>query len=466
MNFLALNHKFEAVKWWAENLTFKIMNKILDTKLMHPSDQIVLVISRIYNRGLTTTSGGNISIIDENGDIWVTPSGVDKGTLQSSDIICVKKDGTIIGRHKPSSEFPFHKAIYQIRPDIKAIIHAHPPALVSFSIVREIPDTSVISQARHVCGPIGYAGYALPGSEALGKVIADEFAKGYLAIIMENHGTVLGGSDLVNAFQRFEALEFSARTILYGNTIGTPAYLTEAQLYAFDSQIPEPLPEMSSVSYPPDEREKRAEVCNIVHRACNQGLMISSYGTVSTRWRGDDFLITPTNIARWDLEPGDIVQIKDGKREPGKNPSRATWLHQEIYRRNPQINSVIFTQSPYLMAFGCTGVTFDVRTIPESWIFLQDVPLLPFGAQFQDKHEIIDLVSSGVSAMLIQNDAFMVTGDKLLQTFDRLEVAEFSAKSLVMSKPIGALKPINDNQVEELRVAFKKMIPERGKLKG
>ncbi len=114
-----------------------------NTRLLHPRDQITMVIGRIYSRGLTTTSGGNISIIDENGDIWVIPSAIDKGSLQPSDIVCVKRDGTITGRHKPSSEFPFHKAIYEARPDIKAIIHAHPPALVSFSIVREIPNTNI-----------------------------------------------------------------------------------------------------------------------------------------------------------------------------------------------------------------------------------------------------------------------------------------------------------------------------------
>jgi L-fuculose-phosphate aldolase len=443
------------------------MNDILNTQLQHPRDQIVQVISRIYNRGLTTTSGGNISIIDDNGDIWVTPSGVDKGSLGPSDIMCVKKDGSILGPHKPSSEFPFHQAIFKIRPDIKAIIHAHPPALVSFSIVRKIPDTNIISQAKHICGPIGYAPYELPGSQVLGEVIAKEFKKGYMAIIMENHGTVLGGTDLVDAFQRFETLEFCARTILFGNTIGKPHYLTDEQIDAFESQIPNPIPEMESVSYPSDEREKRQEICKIVRRACNQGLMISSYGTVSTRWRNNDFLITPTNVARWDMELGDIVQIKGGKREPGKNPSRATWMHQEIYNRNPDINSIILTQPPYLMAFGVTEALFDVRTIPESWIFLQDVPSVPFGRHFQGVSDILDLITEGTSALLIKNDAFLVTGDKLLQTFDRLEVAEFSAKSLVMSAPIGELKPINSQQVDELREAFKKLIPEkkRNKLK-
>jgi len=432
------------------------MNDILDPQLMHIRDLITMVISRIFRRGMTTTSGGNISVIDENGDIWVTPSAVDKGSLRPSDIVCVRHDGTITGRHKPSSEFPFHKAIYEMRSDIRAIIHAHPPALVSFSIVHDIPNTNVISQAKYICGPIGYATYELPGSQLLGERIGAEFQKGYKAIIMENHGTVLGGYDLLDAFQRFETLEFCARTILYGNTIGTPQYLTDKQIDDYEAYMSEYPPEMKEVSYPPDEREKRTEICNIVHRACDQGLMISTYGTVSVRWRNNDFLITPTNVPRWDLQIGDIVQIRDGMREPAKIPSRATWLHQEIYRHNPGINSIILTQSPYLMAFGVTGTLLDVRTIPESWIFLQDIPALPFGIHKQDSRDIPGLLAGGSPAVLIQNDAILVTGDKLLQTFDRLEVAEFSAKSLVMARPIGVLIPIKEDQVEELRRVFLK----------
>lgn len=423
---------------------------------MHPRDQIVLVISRIYNRGLTTTSGGNISICDENGDVWVTPSAVDKGSLQPADIVCVKRDGKIIGRHKPSSEFPFHKAIYEARPDIKAVVHAHPPALVSFSIARQIPNTNVISQARQVCGSIGYAEYRLPGSAALGSVIADEFSKGNAAVIMENHGTVVGGSNLSDAFERFETLEFSARTILFSHMIGKPAYLSDESIAAFDEQLPEPLPEMESVEYPSDEREKRSEITRIVQRACNQGLMMSSYGTVSVRWKGNDFLITPTNVPRWDMKPEDVVQIKNGKREPGKFPSRTTYLHKEIYEKHPEINSIILTQPPYLMAFAATDADFDVRTIPESWIFLQDVHSIHFGAHFQGSSAFSDAVSKSNPAVLIKNDCILVTGNQLLQTFDYLEVAEFSAKSLVMCTPIGKMVPINQAQVEELRMAFLK----------
>ncbi len=428
----------------------------LDPVLMHPRDQIVMVISRIYRRGLTTTSGGNISIIDENGDIWVTPSAVDKGSLRATDIVCVKKDGTIVGRHKPSSEFPFHKAIYQARPEIKSVIHAHPPALVSFSIVRQIPNTNIISQAKFVCGPIGYADYRLPGSQALGNIIAEEFAKGFNAIIMENHGTVVGGTSIADCFLRFETLEFCARTILYANMVGEPSYLTDEQIDAIDHQLPPLPPEMKEVEHPSDEREIRSEICNIVQRACSQGLMTSSYGTISKRWRGNDFLITPTDVPRWDLQPKDIVQIKNGHREAGKLPSRSTHLHQLIYEMHPEINSIILTQTPYLMAFASSNADYNVRTIPESWIFLQDVKTIEFGDQSAGKTLIAESLSKSSPALLIKNDFALVTGDKLLQTFDYLEVAEFSAKSLVMSSVLGKMVPINDEQVEELREAFLK----------
>ncbi len=433
------------------------MNSRLDTKLMHPRDQIVLIISRIYERGLTTTSGGNISVLDENGDVWVTPAGVDKGSLRPADIICVTKNGSIIGPHKPSSEYPFHRAIYKARPDLGAIVHAHPPALVSFSIVHEVPNPNIVAQARHVCGSIGYAGYELPGSEALGKIIADAFEGNDNAIIMENHGIVVGGINMADAFQRFETLEFCARTILKGKRLGEPRYLSDHQIETFENQRSVrqiDMVEMDSVSYPSDEREKRTEICTIIQRACRQGLMISSYGTVSRRWRKNDFLITPTNVQRWDIQPDDIVQVKDEKHEPGKMPSRGVRLHQEIYKRNPGINSIIITQSHNLMAFGVTGTAFNVRTIPESWVFLQDVISVPFGSQFGDFNDILNILSENRPAVIIENDAALITGDTLLQTFDRLEIAEFSARSLIMGASLGRMIPINDEQVEELRRKF------------
>ncbi len=423
-------------------------------RLMHPRDQIILVINRIYKKGLTTTSGGNLSVIDEEGNIWITPASVDKGSLMQRDIISVFPDGTVSGPHKPSSELPFHKAIYEARPDIRAIVHAHPPALVSFSIVRKVPDMKIIPQAEQVCGPIGFARYSLPGSKKLGDAIAAEFSKGLNSVIMENHGTVVGGKNLIEAYERFEAMEFCARTLINSKALGEPRFLNDNQLAAFEAQLSHPLPEMEEVIEASDEKEIRTEIVRIVRRACDQGLMMSTYGTASVRWRGSDFLITKTNVTRWNIDLDDIVQIREGKREPGKMPSRATWLHQEIYRKNPHVNAIIMTQPPYLMAFGATHMHMDVKTIPESWIFLQDMPNLPFGSQFLEKHDIANLITQKVSAVIVNNDAVIVTGATLLQAFDRLEVAEFSAKSLCMGKAIGEFYPIGDEEIEELKKAF------------
>ncbi len=430
--------------------------KQLDVNLMHPAEQIAIIIGRIYRSEMTTTSGGNLSIMDENGDMWITPAAIDKGSLTPADIMCVKADGTIIGPHRPSSEYPFHKAIYKMNPHIHSVIHAHPPGLVTFSMVHQVPDTSIIPQARETCGPVGFAEYALPGSELLGKKIVAEFKKNpdYKAVIMENHGVVVAGDDIADAYQRFETLELCARTILNAKTLGEPKYLSEEQILQHEKAVNTPFQHFMNVEHPSDERAIRAEICKIVRRACSQGLMCSSYGTASVRWRGNDFLITPSSMQRWDLEPEDIVQIKDGMVEAGKNASRSVALHYEIYRRNPKVNSIILTQSPALMGFCTTGVKFDVRTIPESWIFLQDIPTFPFGSQYNEHlTELADEFKQRPFVML-ENDSVVVTGDQLINTFDRLEVADFSARSLILAAPLGKLNPITDEEIEELRVAF------------
>ena len=271
---------------------------------------------------------------------------------------------------------------------------------------------------------------------------------------MENHGTVIGGKDLKDAYVRFETLEFSARTIIGASTVGEPGYLTDDQINKFESSIPDDIPEMQEVEYNAKELSIRTNISELVRRACDQGLMISSYGTVSVRWYDNNFLITPRNVPRWEIQNKDIVQIKEGKREQGKLPSRAVKLHEQIYRENPDVNSIILTQSPNVMAFGVSKALLDVRTIPESWIFLQDIPVIPFGKQFTPDGAISKTISKNTPAVIIKNDSIVVTGDQLLQTFDRLEVAEFSAKSLIMGKSIGELVPINNEQIEDLRKKF------------
>ena len=112
----------------------------MEKKLMHPRELIVEFMNRIYKRKLTTTSGGNLSIRDSEGNIWISPTGKDKGTLVPSDICKVCPDGTIVGPFKPSCELPFHANVYKTRPDVNAVLHAHPSELVSYTLFRGVPE--------------------------------------------------------------------------------------------------------------------------------------------------------------------------------------------------------------------------------------------------------------------------------------------------------------------------------------
>ena len=421
--------------------------------LLHPKEQIVRIMYRIYNGKMTTLSGGNLSLKDHNGDIWITPAGIDKGKLIPNDIMCVKTNGDVVGQYKPSSELPFHISIYKKRPDIKAIVHAHPPALVSFSIVRSIPDTNIIPQAKRVCGKVGYALYALPGSNKLGDNIAETFEQGYNVVLLENHGVAIGGTDLLNAFHRLETLEFCARTIIQAKRVGDFTTLTEEQISFFDHRQYD-LPEFELTEHSSLEREIRSQIVDIVHRACDRNLMISTEGVASVRFEGNDFLITPSGLGRRSIDIEDIVMIKEGKKEKGKNPSRSVLLHQTVYNNNPQINSIITAQSPNVTAYAISKNFFETRTIPESYVVLRDVPKIDFGVQYNNPGIIANSLSNSIHVLLIQNDCLLTTGRNILEAFDRLEVAEFSANSLITSKIIGECVKIDGNQIEELNKRF------------
>jgi len=421
--------------------------------LLHPRVQLVTIMNRIYDNGMTTLSGGNLSIKDDNGDIWITPSGVDKGNLTPKDIMCVHADGSIDGPHRLSSEYPFHRAIYARRPDLSAIVHAHPPALVSFSIARKVPDTHIIPQAQRVCGPVGYAPYALPGSDKLGANIAATFAQGHNVVLLENHGVATGGPDLLTAFQRLETLDFCARTLLKAQGLGSVHVLTDEQLAPFD-RAHHLLPEFQPQKHSSRERNLRQQIVEIVHRACARHLMISTEGVVSARVDEHSFLITPTGLDRRSLDIEDIVLIQGWQREQGKLPSRSVRLHRAIYERHPQINSIITAQSPNATAYAITNARFATKTIPESYILLRDIPVIPYGTQYTAPEQIAEAISEQMPVALIQNDCVLTVGSDVLQAFDRLEVAEYTARSLIDTATIGPLIPIGDQEIRDLEFAF------------
>jgi len=423
--------------------------------LIHPRDEILRTIERIYRYRMTTTSGGNLSILGDDGDIWITPARLDKGSLRRDDIVRVRPDGSHEGPHRPSSEFPFHRAIYRARPDIRGIVHAHPVALVAFSICRKVPETAVLHQARKVCGPVGFAPYALPGSAALGKNIAETFATGVDCVVLENHGVVTAGAGLQQAFERFETLEFAAKTLIKAGILGVVRTLqSDPADLAPPPAMPGPFEPGPATS---EEKELRRQLCEFVRRAYQQRLMISTQGAFSARLDGDAFLITPHRVDRSRLGVDDLVLVRDGGPELGKQPSGSARNHRAIYRAHPAIQSVVNAYPVNATAFGVTGTALDSRTIPESYLFLKDVGRVPYGVQFGDGAEMARLASPKAPILILENDGVQVWGTSVLDAFDRLEVLETTAEAmiggLVLNK--GSIHTMSDEAIAELRAAFK-----------
>lgn len=422
--------------------------------LLHPADQLVMIMDRIYNYGMTTTSGGNLSIRDQNGDVWITPSGVDKGSLTADDMILVRPDGDIIGRHKPSVELPFHLSIYRMRPDLGAILHAHPPTLVAFSLVRQLPDLRLLPDAPLILGELVMAKYAVPGSEELGKNIAECFEKGHNSVILENHGCVLGATDLFSAFMAFETLDYCARLEIDAKKLGQPRALSVSELEAFKAprspQLDAFIPRNASSA----ERAARKAMCRFILRSYKQRLFTSTQGTFSQRLPDGSFLITPYNKDRRYLEPEDLVLIKGGLAEAGKTPSRSVMLHEAIYRAHSKINSVIIAHPPSIMAFAVTDATFDSRIIPESYISLRNVKKLPYFSSKEDIPGTVQCLDRQTPVIIIENECVLVVGNTLLDAFDKLEVLEYSAKALIAATDIGEPVMISDKEIGDIETAF------------
>ena len=427
----------------------------MNFQMLHPADQLVMLMDRIYHHGMTTTSGGNLSVMDENGDIWITPSGIDKGTLTRADIICVHPDGSMDGIHTPSVELPFHQNIYRLRADIKGIVHAHPPGLVGFSLARRIPNTLLVPNAHLVCGDVAMAPYAVPGSKELGVNISAEFAKGHNVVMLENHGVVCGAPDLFRAFMAFETLESCARLEIDATRVGKLRPLTLEQVNSSPQYQPVQLDACTPSHYSSQERAARREMCKLIHRAYDQKLFSSTQGTFAERLDDGSFIITPYRKDRCYLQPEDLVRISaSGMCEAGKTPSRAVMLAKRIFDLHPEVRSFISAHPPAIMAYAVTDAMFDSRTIPESYLQLRYVEKVPFGTSYNDLEGTARMFSNRVPVIMVENDCVLVVGETLLNAFDRLEVAEYSAQAIINANSVGQLVTINDEQVKEIEDAF------------
>ncbi|NCB06098.1 MAG: class II aldolase/adducin family protein, partial [Clostridia bacterium] len=344
---------------------------------LSPAEQVAATMRRVYDRGLTTATGGNISMLDENGDIWITPKGYDKGSLTREDIVCVHPDGTYDGKHEPSSEIFFHRATYRARPDFRAVVHAHPVFCIAFSLTRTFPRIDLLPDTLALCKNMRLSKYAMMGSPELGENMFAEFSKGADVVFLENHGICVGAENLLKGYQLFETIEYAAKLDLLSRKLGSPRTITQEQVLAWQSR---PVPELPQrQNNQPSEREwqLRAEMVQKLRRGCEHALLSGAIGVSSARVSENSFLITPQGLDNALLEESDLVLIQDGTAEAGKHPSLETPLHAAIYQAHADIHAVFSAAPAHVAAFAASEQAFETSTVPESYYMLRSVPRRP-----------------------------------------------------------------------------------------
>jgi len=199
-------------------------------KFKEERKEVARFMRRLYKHGLTTTSGGNISFRLTDELILITPSSTDKGRMKWKEVGMVTILGENLTPHlKPSIETAMHLAIYKKKKDVTAIVHAHPVFASFFTTIRAKINTNLTAEARAILGDPLFVKYAVMGSQALADIAAENILKSDI-LLLQNHGILTTGSNLLQAFDKIEVLENAAKMTLMSEMTGKKKPLDRARI--------------------------------------------------------------------------------------------------------------------------------------------------------------------------------------------------------------------------------------------
>ena len=185
----------------------------------------------LYDRGYVAANDGNISVRVGEGRLLITPSGVSKGRMTPDMLLVTDLDGTVIeGNRHPSSEGKMHLEVYRGRPDVNAVVHAHPPVSTAFAVCRRGLETPYLSELVAGLGQVPCTpSFAMLSTEEVPQSVRPYLAD-HNALLLANHGALAWGGDLWEAFDRQETVEHTAKIVLNAQLLGGGIPLTEEEV--------------------------------------------------------------------------------------------------------------------------------------------------------------------------------------------------------------------------------------------
>ena len=194
--------------------------------------QICAIGKRIYDKGMVASNDGNISVKLNDNEFLCTPTGVSKGFMTPEFICKVDKDGNVLqanAGYKPSSEIKMHMRVYKERPDVGAVVHAHPMYATGFAIAGIPLSQPIMPEAVLALGCVPIAEYGTPSTEEIPDAVS-KYLQSFDAVLLENHGALAFSDNLLNAYHKMESVEFYAQLLYISKQLGGPQELSEAQV--------------------------------------------------------------------------------------------------------------------------------------------------------------------------------------------------------------------------------------------
>lgn len=181
----------------------------------------------LHDRGFVAATDGNLSIRLDHDSVLCTPTAMSKGMMEPEDLVLVDMHGKkVMGKRNASSEMAMHLLIYRLRPDVKGIVHAHPPTATGYAAAGLPLNQALVSEVVLALGCIPLARYGTPGTPELTQAL-EPLIPQYDALLMANHGVVTYGEDILRAFMKMETVEHFAKIALVTHLLGRQQLLSD-----------------------------------------------------------------------------------------------------------------------------------------------------------------------------------------------------------------------------------------------